>query len=600
MNLPQLKLGSLEFDEIKLSIKEYLKTQEEFSDFEFEGSAITTLIDTVAYNTLYYAFYSNMIGNEIFFDSAQKVSSLISLAKPLGYVVPGARSSGAKVTVRVAGAFNTLPKYHPFTGVNANGSSLTFYTFEQASTNQNGEVDLFVYQGSLLTQDTIIQMDSNNYKGFIAGPNIDIRSLTIKVKTPSDQTFREWSLSDNINQEINSSSEVYFLERFDEGFYVLFGGNVPNDTNYPQPGRSLPTGSIVTASYVTPSGEIADNYTSFSSDFTNTTLNNDSIVQTFKFSGGGSKIPNLDSIKFFAPKWFSSQGRVVTKQDAIAALGKTTIGESLVESDTRINVWGGEEMDPPYYGRLFVSLLNDNVTSENVEANITEQQLAVQELSKRMVVTIKPEYVTPILSELYVNIPFQRNASEAAGSNSSILANINQLISEKYGIRKFNADFSLVDFSNEVSKLESGLSIDLSSTTNYVEYKTLTGPSKKTFNLKNKIKKISTVNLANRAVSSTGTTTTLENSDGDIYPEVYIADNPSSEKLIAYILVDDSPVIVSNDVGIIDYSTGKIEIYAGVLTGSTTLRVIPDSLNFKGKHEMVTKMNISATVMDAN
>ena len=601
MDLPQLNLGSMEFEDIKLSIKNHLKNQDEFSDFEFEGSAMSTLVDLLAYNTLYYAFYSNMIGNEIFFDSAQKVSSLISLAKPLGYVVPGARGSGAKLTVRVAGSFRTLPKYHPFVGVNANGASLTFYNFDSVTTSANGEADFFVYQGSLLTEDAIIKMDSNNYKGFIGTPNIDIRSLTIKVKTPSDADFKEWSLSDNINQQIDSNSEVYFIERFDDGFYVLFGGNVPNDTDYPQPGKSLPAGSVVTASYVTPSGEVADNYTSFSSDFTDTPLNNTSIVQTLKFSGGGSLTPNLESIKFFAPKWFASQGRVVTKQDAIAALGETVIGESLTNSDFRMNVWGGEEIDPPYYGRLFVSIINDNPSDENIEANITEQQLAVQELSRRTVVTIKPEYITPILSDVFINIPFQRNASESSSSREEALSKINQFISENYGRKQFNSSFSLVDFSTEVGEIEPGLSIDLTAATNYVQFRVPSGPSKKSFNLKNEIKQISSANLSNRAVTLVApTTTTLEDSSNNVYPEIYIADDPSTGKLVAYVLSDGLENIVENDVGTVNYRTGKVEIYDGILTGSTNIKIIPNSLNFTGKHEMVSNVNLSVTIMDQN
>lgn len=601
MNLPQLNLGSLEFDDIKNSIKTYLKSQDTFTDYNFEGSAMSVLVDLLAYNTLYYGFYSNMIANEIFFDSAQKISSLISLAKPLGYVVPGARASAGKVAVRVGGSNRFIPKYHPFIGKNDEGSSLTFYSYEDSTTNSNGEVDLYVYQGSSLIQNTSISLTNNNSIGYIGGDNIDIRSLTIEVKLPTDEDYREWSKSDNINSSINSSSEVYFLERFDDGFYVIFGGNVPNENLYPSPGKSLPLGSLVRASYVIPSGEVANNYGAFYSDFTDTEVNDDAIVQTLEFSGGGSMEPNLDSIKFFAPKWFSAQGRVITKDDAIAALGETTIGESVVDSNLRFNVWGGEETNPPFYGRVFVSLLNSNPEGD-IFPNLSEIQTAISQLKDRMTITVFPEFVYPIESTYFINLPLLRNPQGTSATSSVIESRINSFIRDNYSQRKFNNSFNIIDFSREISQIQTGIEINLEESTSYFEFIVSETSQKRFYDVKNRIKKITDSDPRKRAVTTTEPSSTLlVDIDGNQYQNVYIADFPNETnigELRAYVIENNIPSIITNKIGTVNYLTGNIQIDAGVITTASKLKVILNSINFTAKHEMVTDMNISITVKD--
>ena len=135
---PQLNIGNLDFDDIKQSLKSYLSTQDTFKDYDFEGSALSTLLDVLSYNTMYYAFYSNMIANEMFLDTAQKLSSVISLAKPLGYVVPGARSATARFQVVAGGELIPISKYSLFVGKDETGRSFNFYTIEDHTTDNSG------------------------------------------------------------------------------------------------------------------------------------------------------------------------------------------------------------------------------------------------------------------------------------------------------------------------------------------------------------------------------------------------------------------------------------------------------------------------------
>jgi len=602
MSLPQLNLGNLEFEDIKNSLKNYLKNQDVFSDYNFEGSGLSTILDLLAYNTMYYGFYSNMIANEIFFDSAQKVSSLISLAKPLGYVVPGARASGGKVGIRVGGGNKIIPKYHPFTAKNDEGSSLTFYTIDEHTTNDQGQVDFYVYQGTSLILNRIISLDKNNSIGFIGEDSLDIRSLTVEVNLPTDDGYKEWTLSDNLNSNINSTSEVYFIERFDDGFYVIFGGNVKNETPYPSPGKSLPAGSLVRVSYIIPSGERANQYGAFTTDFTSTDVNDNAIVQTLEFSGGGSLVPNLESIKFFAPKWFAAQGRVVTKEDAVAALGQTIIGESLTDSNFRFNIWGGEETSPPFYGRVFVSLINGNELGD-INPNVSEIQIAIDQLKQRMTITILPEFVYPIQSDYFVSVPFERNVAQSSSSTSVVQSRINSKIQQLYGnSRKFNNKFDLIQFATDISSVEDGLEVNLANVSSFLRFNVLETAQKRFYDAKNQIKKITDSDLRKRAVTTTEPSSSLlEDIDGNVYQDVYVADFPNDTNignLRAFIITNGLTQVISGNIGTVNYITGKIEINSGVLTTSTKLKVILQSNKFTAKHEMITAINVSAPVTE--
>ena len=172
-------------------------------------------------------------------------------------------------------------------------------------------------------------------------------------------TFYGWNLQ-NINENIDDTSKVYFLERTDSGFYIVFGGNYDDDL---ASGLVLNENAKVIASYITSSGELGNGVGAFTTDFTIIDTATTAVVNTVSPSSGGAVDPNLDAVKFFAPKWFSAQDRVVTKNDAISALSRTFISEDTPDADTRLSVWGGEENEPPMYGRLFVSLLNEDPNS---------------------------------------------------------------------------------------------------------------------------------------------------------------------------------------------------------------------------------------------
>jgi hypothetical protein len=255
MAQPNVNLGSLDFASVKSSITEFLKTQDTLQDFEYAGSAIQVLLDILAYNTMYYGHYSNMVASEMFLDSAQRLSSLISLVKPLGYVIPGKITAKARVKVRHGGTVGTiLDKYTRFSGRNESGTAFSFYTVNDYALNLDGEAIVEIYQGKSLTKEIPLVVDRKTQKGFLHGLEIDISTITVEVKPDGENRWDTWSRADNIQSGLNDSSSVYWMERSELGFFIVFGGNVGNNTTV-QVGKQIGPNDLVRVSYLKTNGE---------------------------------------------------------------------------------------------------------------------------------------------------------------------------------------------------------------------------------------------------------------------------------------------------------------------------------------------------------
>ena len=378
-----VQLGSLDFNGIKNSIIGHLKKQKTLKDYDYDGSAIQVLLDVLAYNTLYYGFYSNMIASEMFLDTAQRESSIISLVKPLGYLVPGAKSARALVKLRQAGDQGAeVPMYTKFSGHDEGGVSYNFYTIENYSLDTtNGEAVVQVVQGKSLIKEQPLLIDENTQKGFILGLDVDISTIRVEVlDSEGDGVWKEWGRASSIESGLDDSSHVYWLERSDLGFFVVFGGNLES-SSFVQIGKSLKPNDIVRVTYLKSDGERGNSIGNFQVSGSSATTN------TITLSSGGSDKPDLESIKFFAPKWFAAQNRAVTVEDCRALLAEEGFVSGSSDPHSKFNVWGGEEMDPPRYGRLFVSL------SDTTEEDPVAASRAIDILEQKTCVTILPEFI---------------------------------------------------------------------------------------------------------------------------------------------------------------------------------------------------------------
>jgi hypothetical protein len=218
------QLGSLDFDTIKSNLTTYLKQQPVLKDYAFEGSVTQTLINLLAYNTFYYAYYMNMVANEMFLDSAQRLESVISLVKPLGYTVQGPTSSRAKLLLTgLTEPGERIAKHEKFVGTTNDGLEYTFYTLEDSlEIDADGQVEIIVAEGKELFYldnnnqgvlvETIGNLDLNKQKYYILNQNIDLSTLTVEVKKQGESQFYQWKPTSNIGSPYNVDQKIFFVE----------------------------------------------------------------------------------------------------------------------------------------------------------------------------------------------------------------------------------------------------------------------------------------------------------------------------------------------------------------------------------------------------
>ena len=354
--MPFTKFTNLDFDQIKSSIKDYLRSNTTFTDFDFEGSNFSVLIDTLAYNTYITAFNSNMIVNESFLDSATLRENVVSLARNIGYVPRSKTAATATISFSVPVSFTTgqlvLKAGLICVGASEN-TSYTFSTYEDITTNViNGVAtftDVKVYQGSYLTRNFTVDT-SYNQRFILSNPDIDTSTITVNVGT------REYKQIDNIIT-IDSASEIYLLQEVaDESYELLFGDGIL--------GKKLSNGDIIKIGYVVTKGTDGNGPSLF--NYAGTTTTSEGVITnptgpvtisaTTSASGGGDIEP-IESIKYFAPRIYASQNRAVTARDYEAIVQK------IYPNTESVSVVGGEELDPPEFGKVVLSIKPKNGTT---------------------------------------------------------------------------------------------------------------------------------------------------------------------------------------------------------------------------------------------
>ena len=430
----QIQIGDLDFGDIKTSIIEYLKrTEGPLKDFDFESSAIQVLVDALAYNTLYYAFYSNMIANELYLDSAQRIESLISISKPLGFEVPA--GSAARASESMANVTATIPKYSRFVGTSPDGANYNFFTLNSYDPDTSGninEVVLFEAKDFVLNRDVTTQIDIDRQRLILSDDRIDLNSLVIEVSEDNGETFTEYTRLSNINYDITEESKVYFTERQSRSVKIVFSarGNgeysaLNKSLETDNVGRKILNTDIVRISYLIPTGPSANGVRSF-------TYASGTGTPTLRVgSFGGSLEPDPELVKFFAPKWFAAQGRAVTKNDYRAAIPEFfPAGQSPDES---LVVFGGEETDPPYYGRVFISTI-DGAAGGVIDANSVAITEKLRELCP---VSIIPEYLAPEDITMNLNYVINFNGSGTTRTREQVERAIFDAIAAEYGKVKF-------------------------------------------------------------------------------------------------------------------------------------------------------------------
>ena len=457
--MPLVNFSNIDFDQIKVSIRDYLKANSNFTDYDFEGSNLSTIIDALAYNTYISSYNANMVTNEVFIDGATLRENIVSLARNIGYVPRSRKSATATISFEVNVGSNNVSTITLKPGIVATSSLLfgkTSYVFsvleETKATVSSGGIAVFqdvpIYEGTFVKQSFTVSSRTPNQRYVLTNTGIDTSLLKVIVKRDESSTVSRVFRKFNSLYEINSETPAYFLQEVEnERYELLFGDGIfgmklsEEDLSY------------IEATYIVSSGESGNNVSEFSFAGQLTDQNGDpvttgiSVISTEVASYGGSSIESVESVKKYATQIYASKNRAVTAADYEAIIPQ------IYPETESVSAYGGETLDPPAYGRVFISVKPYNGThlSSSIKRSISN------DLKKYSVAGIIPEIID--LKYLWIetdsNVYYNTNLSAGAANVKSIVlqnilnySNSSQL--NKFGGRfKYSKFQKVIDDSNE-------------------------------------------------------------------------------------------------------------------------------------------------------
>ena len=589
--MPFTKFTNLDFDQIKSSIKDYLRANTSFTDFDFDGSNFSVLIDTLAYNTYITAFNSNMIVNESFLDSATLRENVVSLARNVGYV-PRSKSA-ATATVSIAIPTTETGQFILKAGLICVGAvdntTYTFSTYEDISTNiANGVAsfnDITVYQGNYLTRDFTVDT-SFNQRFILNNPNIDTGTITATVGT------RPYNKIDNIIN-IDGASEIFLIQEIaDEKYELLFGDGII--------GKKLNNGDIIKVGYITTKGTDGNGPALF--NYAGTTTDAEGFIKspsgpvtvnTIASASGGGDIEDMQSVKYFAPRLYASQHRAVTARDYEAIVQK------VYPNTESVSVVGGEELVPPEFGKVILSIKPKNGTSIS---DFTKTQI-LNDLKQYSVSGINQEIID--LKLLYVEIESDVfYDSSRVNKVSDVKTNITTALtrySNSIDLNKFGGRFKYSKLLQVIDNVDTAITSNitrvkmrrnLNSVLNtYAQYELCFG---------NRFHK--TLNSYN--IKSTGFKLAESNDT------VYFVDVPSADSDIGVLSIvkptetTDTFEIVKKSIGTVDYAKGEIIIKTvnivstDLADGVIEIQAYPDSNDIIGLRDLYLMFDVSKSTIN--
>jgi hypothetical protein len=600
-----VNFANLDFDQIKTSIKDYLRSNSNFTDYDFEGSNLSTIIDTLAYNTYITSYNANMVANEVFIDSATLRENVVSLARNIGYVPRSRRSARAKISffVDTSNLSNVPTQLTLKAGVVCTTRSFgsESYSFIIPSditvpvTNNIAEFnDVEIYEGTRINQNFTVSSFDPNQRFILDNTGIDTRLLNVTVKPSELSTVtRTYTLADSLF-DIDSNSAVFFIQEIeDERYELIFGDGIF--------GVKLEEPNYITVNYVVSNGENANNLSSFV--FSGTLVDQServitsgiSLITTVEASSLGTNIESVESIKKYATRIYASRNRAVTSSD-YEALIPTIYPES--ES---VSVYGGEELTPPQFGKVFISIkpYNDRYLSNLIKDNIKK------ELRKYSVAGIVPEIVD--LKYLYIeansNVYYNTNLAPSANSIKSIVSSNVNAYADSTELNKFGARFKYSKFLKIIDDSSDAITSNITTITmrrdlraflnSFAEYEICFGNR---FHIKN----VNGYNIKSSGFSVSGVSGT-----------VYLSDVPNQDQRTGTVNLfrlnsPTEPQIVKRNVGTIDYIKGEIKLYPINIIATTLnkgapiieISISPYSNDVIGLQDLYLQLDINNTLIN--
>ena len=549
-NVNKFTTANIDFDKVREDLKNFLKNQSEFSDYNFEGSGLSVLLNCLAYNTSYNLVYQNFALNESFLDTAVKKSSVISHANLLNYVPRSRRAPVAKINVIITGTTTSpsllkLDAYSPFK-TTIDGINYTFYTTEDyiVSKENNSYVfeDVEIYEGSIGYGGGMYNND--DYQCFrLEDNNIDTTTINVLVNEQTDGVNR-FTLSSTVSG-LDSTSKVYFLkETPDETYQVEFGNGLI--------GQALKYGDVVSITYLSTNGETCNGAKTFEYSGSLDSQYTVSSVVCTEVAFGGAEAEDIESIRINAPKIYTTQNRCVTANDYKA----TILAE--YPNAKGVNVWGGEDMTPPKYGTVFISVVKDDgsLLTDDEEEYILDNILMPKKSLATTVEFYDPTYIK-IAVDSTVYYDSTKTTKTTKDIESDVISEIKSYMEENLG--SFDMDLKYSKLVADIDECNDAItnnqtSINLVGELDVV-YDIATSYS---FAFNNAIK----VSASSEENVLSSPFECLEYSGY----ECYIDDNPSDSTLRIYSLNEDGSKNVLGTVGTVDYTSGTISINSLTIT----------------------------------
>lgn len=585
---------NLDFNDLRTQIKDYLRANTDFSDFDFEGSNFSILIDVLAYNSYITAYNTNMQANESFIDSATLRENVVSLARNIGYVPRSKKSAESKISFTVnTGSLNsrtvTIKAGIVALGAVESGNYIFSIPSDITTTVDNSGIayfnDISIYEGTYLTKTFTIDYSQPNQKYILDNTDIDTSTIRVSVSLTSTEKY---SLYDNI-LNIDKNSKVFLIQEVnDEKYQILFGDNLL--------GKKPENGSTVLVSYIVTNGKTANGASNFT--FSGSIVDNNAITITSGISllttttsaQNGDDIEALDSIKYLAPRVYASQYRAVTANDYKALI------PYLYTNVDSVSAYGGDELDPPQYGKVFISIKprNGNFLSEIKKNEIRKK------LKQYSIAGIRPEIID--LKYLYVELDTTIYYNQSFTANASTLRNqvINTLniYSRSTDVNSFGGRFKY----SKVNSLIDNTNRAITSNITKVKMRRDLQPAFNTFATYE-------VCFGNKFHQKTNDYSIKSSGFkiNEFAETLYITDFPislSSGRIILFKLIDNNPVIVKNNAGTVDYIRGEIILdiinitSTSLESGVIQIEAVPESNDIIALKDIYLQIDISNTVVN--
>jgi hypothetical protein len=600
----RLSVTEFDFDEVKDNLKVFMRNQTEFKDYDFEGSGLSALLDVLAYNTHYLGFNANMLANEMFLDSSQLRSSVVSHAKTLGYTTRSARAAQAVINVylNTTDTSATMTAGTVFTA-SIGDTSYQFVTIQDTISTNIGSVipfnNLSVYEGSFVSTRYTTDTQNVEQRFLINDARADTTTLTVKVQNSStDSITATYTLATDI-AALTSTSNVYFLQEVEDGkFEIYFGDDIL--------GNAVVDGNIIILNYVVTNKGVANSASTFTNSAAIDGISSVN-VSTVSASAGGSEPETIQSIKYNAPLDYASQGRCVTAEDY-----KTYV-KQLFPNTQAVSVWGGENgsynsstgvSDIAEYGKVFISVKS----TTGLNLNEVQKAQLVTDLASYTVASITPVVVDPETLNLILNVNFKYDSSATTRANESLVSLVNSTVTNyntNY-LKVFNSVFRHSQFTGLVDATDSAILSNITTVSLSSSYTPNTlGSYSFTVNLGNPLyNPHSGHNAASGGViASTGFYVS-----GNINEMFF--DDDGVGNLRIYYLVSGVRTYYLELAGTVDYLTGLISTYPVYITevsnvdgsASTAIRLTgtPNSTDIVGKRNQILEIDILNTTVTGN